>query len=110
MCLQPRLPVTDNLAREKEESMKYLVSHQGAALGPLTVDEIVNKVRAKELELFDYVFDEAQEDWVLLMEFPQLAEQLKTTKPPRPDKAAKPDNVIPLKGRKEAAAAKKEEA
>jgi hypothetical protein len=85
--------------------MKYLVSHQGAALGPLTVDEIVNKVRAKELELFDYVFDEGKEDWVLLMEFPQLAEKLKTTKPPRPQ--AKPDNVIPLKAKRDETAAKK---
>lgn len=70
--------------------MKYLVSHQGLAAGPLTIDEIVNKVRTKELELFDYVFDEAKEDWVLLMEFPALADKLKSTKPPRPGQADKP--------------------
>lgn len=64
--------------------MKYLVSHQGLELGPLSIDEIVNKVRAKEVELFDYVFDESKKDWILLMEFPELAEKLRTTKPPRP--------------------------
>lgn len=64
--------------------MKYLVSRQGTAQGPLGLDEIVAKVKAKELDLFDYVFDEAGEDWVLLMEFPPLAAKLKSTKPPRP--------------------------
>jgi hypothetical protein len=76
--------------------MKYLVSHQGLSLGPLTVDEIVGKVRAKELELFDYVFDEGKEDWVLLMEFPLLAEKLKTSKPPRPPQV-KPEAPAPVK-------------
>jgi hypothetical protein len=66
--------------------MKHLVSHQGAELGPLAIDEIVAKVRAKELDLFDYVFDESKADWVLLMEFPALAEKLKSNKPPRPPK------------------------
>lgn len=64
--------------------MNYLVSRQGVAQGPFAIDEIVSKVRAKELELFDYVYDEGKADWVLLMEFPQLADRLKSTKPPRP--------------------------
>lgn len=67
--------------------MKYLVSHEGLTSGPLTIDEIVNRVRTKELELFDYVFDEGKQDWVLLMEFPLLAEKLKSSKPPRPNAA-----------------------
>ena len=64
--------------------MKYLVSRQGLAMGPFPIDEIVAKVKAKEIDLFDYIFDEKTEDWVLLMEFPQLAAQLKSSKPPRP--------------------------
>jgi len=82
--------------------MKYLVSHQGLAMGPLTVEEIVGKVRGKELELFDYVFDEAKEDWVLLMEFPELAEKLKSSKPPRPpqQKPETPPELVQTKAAK----------
>jgi len=68
--------------------MKYLVSHQGQETGPLTLDEIVAKVRAKEIELFDYIFDESKQDWVLLMEHPELSLKLKSNKPPRPPQAA----------------------
>lgn len=64
--------------------MKYSVSRQGETQGPFAIEEIVAKVRAKELELFDYVFDEQRNDWVLLMEFPLLADKLKSSKPPRP--------------------------
>lgn len=64
--------------------MKYLVSHQGLALGHLAIDEILQKVRTKEIDLFDYVFDEVKQDWVLLMEFPELAAKLRSGKPPRP--------------------------
>lgn len=68
--------------------MKYLVSRQGLAIGPLAMEEIVTKVKAKELDLFDYIFDEAKEDWVLLMEFAPVAAQLKSSKPPRPPQHA----------------------
>lgn len=61
--------------------MKYLVSHQGQETGPFTLDEIVAKVRGKEIELFDYIFDEAKKDWVLLMEHADLAAKLKSNKP-----------------------------
>lgn len=67
--------------------MKYLVSHQGQESGPHTLDEIVGKVRAKELELFDYIFDESKQDWVLLMEHGDLAQKLKSNKPTRPPQA-----------------------
>lgn len=64
--------------------MKYQVSRQGVASGPLALDEIVAKVKGKELDLFDYIYDESKQDWVLLMEFSALAERLKSSKPPRP--------------------------
>lgn len=84
--------------------MKYLVSHQGQETGPYTLDEIVGKVRAKEIELFDYIFDESKQDWVLLMEHADLAAKLKSNKPPRPPQA-QATNVVELKP---APAAKKE--
>lgn len=65
---------------------QFKVSHQDQELGPLTLEEIVSRVKARELELFDYIYDDAKNDWVLLMEFPELAEQLKSQKPPKPPK------------------------
>lgn len=64
--------------------MKYRVSHQGQEAGVFSAAEIVAKIRAKELELFDYAFDESQNDWVLLMEHNEIAALLKSNKPPRP--------------------------
>ena len=64
--------------------MNYLVSQHGKELGPLTLDEIVAKVRDKELELFDYIFEDSKQDWVLLMEHSALSQKLKSNKPPRP--------------------------
>ncbi len=72
--------------------MKYRVSHQGQEAGTFAAAEIVAKIRAKELELFDYVFDESQNDWVLLMEHPEIAGLLKSNKPPRPP-GAKPETA-----------------
>lgn len=61
--------------------MKYLVSHQGEQVGPYSLDEIVGQVRAKKLDLFDFVYDQAKDDWVLLMEYAPLAQMLKSNKP-----------------------------
>ncbi len=68
--------------------MKYKVSHQGQETGSFTTEEIVAQVRNKELELFDYIFDETKNDWVLLMEHTEVAAKLKSNKPPRPPGAA----------------------
>ena len=75
--------------------MKYLVSHQGQESGPLSMEEIVGLVRAKKLELFDYIFDESKQDWVLLMEHADVAAKLKSNKPSRPPgaKAEKTEEV-----------------
>lgn len=73
--------------------MKYLVSHQGQEIGPLSVDEIAQRVRGQQLEVFDYVYDEAKGDWVLLLEHEEIAAKLKANKPPRPMAAVKNEPV-----------------
>ncbi len=73
--------------------MKYLVSHEGQETGPLSLDEIVAKVRNKEFELFDYIYSEEKQDWVLLMEHADLASKLKSNKPPRPPQTAEVKEV-----------------
>jgi hypothetical protein len=64
--------------------MGYLVSHQGQEMNSLSFDEIVDRIRSKELDPFDYIFDEAKQDWVLLMEHPEIQRRLKAQKPPQP--------------------------
>jgi hypothetical protein len=68
--------------------MKYKVSHQGQEAGLFTLDEVIAKVRSREFELFDYIFEPAQNDWVLMMEHPAIAEKLRAQKPGRPPEAA----------------------
>ncbi len=63
---------------------KYSVSHKGQEIGAMSLNDIVERVRARELDLFDYIFDTQRNDWILLMEFPDLAQKLKSHKPPRP--------------------------
>lgn len=67
--------------------MKFLVSHSGVESGPFTLDEVVAKIRARELELFDYIFDEAKNDWVLMTEHEGVTLRLKANKPAAPPKA-----------------------
>lgn len=68
--------------------MKYKVSQQGVETGAFTIEEIVAQIRAKELDLFDYVFDEVRNDWILVMEHTEVAAALKSNKPARPPGAA----------------------
>jgi len=79
--------------------MKYLVSHQNEQIGPFGLDEIVEKVRSKQLELFDYIYDQEKDDWVLLMEFAGLASKLKsnkpTARPPQAGTGTTPDATPP---------------
>jgi hypothetical protein len=66
------------------ENMSHLVSRQGQQSGPFALEEIVAQVREKKLDLFDYIYDESKDDWVLLMEFAPLAAKLKGNKPTKP--------------------------
>ncbi len=66
--------------------MKYKVSRQGEELGSFDLDQIATMIRAREIELFDYIFDEDKNDWILLMEHPGVTAKLKSNKPGKPPK------------------------
>lgn len=68
--------------------MKYLVSHQGEQLGPISATDIVAKISARELDVLDFGFDEIKNDWVLLTELPDVAVLLKARKPAAPARPA----------------------
>lgn len=59
----------------------FFVSHAGNQEGPISLDEIVSRIHEKTLEVSDYLYDEAQQDWVMLMAYPALAEKVKSFKP-----------------------------
>lgn len=74
---------------------QYHISHDGEQQGPFGLDEIVKKVKSSELSLMDFIFDGDQNDWVLLMEFPILADRLKDFKPKAPPKVSIEDQPAP---------------
>lgn len=66
----------------------YFVAHAGEQAGPFSLDEIFAKIESKQLDLNDYIYDEASQDWVMLMAYPALSEKMKAMKPAAPPKAA----------------------
>ena len=67
---------------------KYTLSKNGTELGPFNLEEVLQKITQREVELFDYVFDEQKNDWVLLTEHAEITQGLKANKPQgRPQKA-----------------------
>ena len=73
-------------------AQKFYVSHDGQQIGPWDLTTIVDKVKSNELTLTDYLYDEQKSDWVLLLEYPSLADKLKNLKPASaPKPGAKPD-------------------
>lgn len=56
-------------------------------MGPYTLAEVIQKITSREVELFDYIFDEGQNDWVLLTEHAEITQGLKANKPAAPKKS-----------------------
>lgn len=53
---------------------KFYVAHSGIQKGPWSLDEVTQQLSQKSLAWHDYIYDSKTEDWVLLLEFPQLTE------------------------------------
>lgn len=54
---------------------QFFLSKNGAHVGPYSYDEILKKVATKEHQWMDYVYDDASQDWIMLMEHPQFTEK-----------------------------------
>ncbi|NCN95476.1 MAG: DUF4339 domain-containing protein [Bdellovibrionales bacterium] len=67
---------------------KYTLSKDGSELGPFSIEEVIAKITRREVELFDYIFDENQQDWILLTEHAEVTEGLKANKPKARPKVA----------------------
>lgn len=66
---------------------QFYVSHDGQQMGPMSLGEIVDSIRKNKLSLLDYIYDDGKGDWVLMMEYPAVASQLKDHKPAAPPRA-----------------------
>lgn len=67
----------------------FYVARSGQQEGPISFVEILQRLEMKTLEPSDYLYDESQGDWVMLLTYPRLADRLNTSKPkarPREDK------------------------
>lgn len=67
----------------------YYVSHDNKEHGPWTLEQIIEHLKTSRIEMTDYVYDEAKQDWVLLMEFAPLSDALKGKKPKAPPKVSR---------------------
>ena len=81
---------TNGLAKSGEWQQQFYVSAAGEQQGPFSIEQIVERVKAKTLDASDYLFDETQQDWVMLMAHSRLSESLKALKPATPPAAATP--------------------
>lgn len=63
---------------------QYYVSREGKQMGPYPLNSIAEMVKKNELTMLDYLYDDTAGDWVLLMEYQDLAQQLKDHKPEAP--------------------------
>lgn len=63
------------------KSKKHFVSVNKVQQGPYDLVEITAKVKQGQLSPTDFIFSEEKNDWVLLIEHPELLQQLKSDKP-----------------------------
>ncbi|MCM2281257.1 MAG: PilZ domain-containing protein [Bdellovibrionaceae bacterium] len=62
----------------------FYVSHAGQTYGPWTVTEITRRIAQMELIATDFIFDEATQGWIPLMECDAILGALRTIKPSAP--------------------------
>lgn len=83
--------------------MKFYLSKQGQQLGPWPMSEILSQLDSRGLAWTDYLFDETQKEWVLLMDHPLLTETFRSWVQPGVVGSCEPlaNLQIPIKTEKE---------
>lgn len=46
----------------------YYVSKNNQQIGPFSEDDVIGKIKSKEISWMDYIYDEAKKDWVIIVE------------------------------------------
>lgn len=60
----------------------YYVAKAGNTLGPYATDEILRQIRAGELSLTDFIFLQEQNNWVAIVDFPAISQQIQEVPKP----------------------------
>ena len=60
----------------------YYVSHEGQQMGPWPTDEIMKQLKTHALGWSDYIYDEAKEDWIFIMDHAEFKAHYQTEVPP----------------------------
>jgi hypothetical protein len=85
-----------NSERQTEFHVSRSGDTGGEPLGPWTLDEIAEKLACSEIAVTDFVYDEAREDWIPLLECEALKERLRRQKPKAPPPKARVAPVAPV--------------
>ena len=72
---------------------QFFVSVKEQQLGPFSLPEIGQKLSQGEFAPTDYLYLESVEDWVLLMEYPELSQYLAPVKPAKPKAPPKASDI-----------------
>jgi hypothetical protein len=67
----------DQAQKTTSQQSLFYVYHQGEQKGPISLGEIASKLRTRELEMNDYLYDEASSDWALIAAYPALTDLIK---------------------------------
>jgi len=62
--------------------VKFVIHHQGNQRGPWELEEVLQKLESRALDWTDYVFDDSQKDWMMLLDHPVFSEHFKRWKQP----------------------------
>ncbi|MBX2987442.1 MAG: DUF4339 domain-containing protein [Bdellovibrionaceae bacterium] len=54
---------------------QFFLSKNGSHIGPYSFEEVLQKLQGKEHHWMDYVYDDAAQDWIMLMVHPLFAEK-----------------------------------
>jgi len=94
-----------NSSQNTTQQSLFYVYHQGEQKGPISLGEIASKIRSRELEMNDYLYDEASSDWALLAAYPALSDLIKDVQVAAPAQqkeepvvAGEPSEWFALKG------------
>jgi len=62
----------------------YIVAHDEQQLGPFSIAEITEKIKNRELSVSDYVYDELEGDWFMIVAYHAFADLANFAKPAQP--------------------------
>lgn len=71
---------------KQDEVNLFLIHHNGNTLGPFGLAQIIQLLAQNQISSNDFIWDDDQEDWVVLLDFEPLRAEMRLQKP-KPQKA-----------------------